>query len=87
MLTCSNEMKQLLLIVGLGIGIWGLGLFWPYINHFLTPVATAMLILGLATILLAYIVLRDQDHNDRNGKSEREHHASPPKLFRLNNHS
>ena len=79
-------MKRLI-IVSLGIGIWGLGLFFPHVNDFLTPVATAILILGLATISLAYLVLRDQDHNDRNGKSEKERRPSASKLFQLNNHS
>ena len=79
-------MKRLI-IVSLGIDVWGLGLFFPQVNNILTPVATAVLILSLATISLAYLILRDQDHNDRNGKSQKERLSSPSKLFQLNNHS
>lgn len=80
----SKEINRLLTVVGLGVGIWGLGLFWPYVNQILTPVTTAMLILGLATISLIYIAIRDQDHDDRNGTSKKEHRASQVKLHRLN---
>jgi hypothetical protein len=80
-------MKRLSIIISVGMALWGLGLFWPYLNDFLTPVAMAILILSLATISLTYLVLRDQDHNDRNGKSEKERRPSTSKLFHLNNHS
>lgn len=44
-----------LIIIGLGIFIWGLSLLWPEINQLLTPRIMVGTVLGLGTIYMARI--------------------------------
>jgi len=79
-------MKHLLKIIGLGVGIWGLSLGWPQLNLFLTSEIMAASILGLATTLLIYLILRDLDHHHPDRRSGKDRY-SRPKLIQLNHHS
>jgi hypothetical protein len=51
----SNITKGLK-IVGLGIAIWGLSLFWPEVNRLLTEPVLIKVVLGLGLVTLVYIL-------------------------------
>jgi hypothetical protein len=49
-----NKIVKGLKIVGLGIAMWGVTLFWPEINHYLTEQMLIKMVLGLALVNLIY---------------------------------
>lgn len=51
----GDKMKALR-IIGLGVVIWSLGLFWPDLNLGLTPLVMMRLALGLGLVSLAYLL-------------------------------
>jgi hypothetical protein len=52
MMKRGDKMK-VLKIIGLGVAIWGLSLFWPDLNRVFTPLMMMRLALGLG---LAYLL-------------------------------
>lgn len=48
-------MKRLLIIIGWGLALWGLSLFWPTNSLFLTPATTFWIIGGLGLLIMAYL--------------------------------
>lgn len=48
-----GDKMKVLKIIGLGVAIWGLSLFWPDLNLGLTPLVMTRLALGLG---LAYLL-------------------------------
>lgn len=52
MMKRGDKMK-VLKIIGLGVVIWGLSLFWPDLNRVFTPLMMTRLVLGLG---LAYLL-------------------------------
>lgn len=81
----NNELKQLLKVISLGIGFWGLSLLWPDVNRVLTPITMMISIAGLAIASLIYILFPGSHHHHHNGKRNKDQ-ASSAKLMRLNNH-
>jgi hypothetical protein len=55
MMKRGDKMK-VLKIIGLGVAIWGLSLFWPDLNLGLTPLVMTRLALGLGLVSLAYLL-------------------------------
>lgn len=51
----GDKMKALR-IIGLGVVIWSLGLFWPDLNLGLTPLVMMRLALGLGLVSLTYLL-------------------------------
>jgi hypothetical protein len=51
----SNLIKGMR-IAALGIALWGLSLFWPEINRFLTEAVIIKVVLGLGLVILVYIL-------------------------------
>lgn len=51
-----GDKMKVLKITGLGVVIWGLSLFWPDLNHVLTPLMMTRLALGLGLVSLAYLL-------------------------------
>jgi hypothetical protein len=72
----SNIIKGLK-IVGLGIAVWGLSLFWPEVNRLLTESALIKVLLGLGVVTLVYVLSqylgRPHDHHGRG-----QDHSSNP---------
>lgn len=56
---------QRLKIIGLGVIIWALSLFWPEINLILTETLMLKLVLGLGLGIWLYILIQqpDQPHH------------------------
>jgi hypothetical protein len=55
MMKRGDKMK-VLKIIGLGVAIWSLSLFWPDLNLGLTPLVMTRLALGLGLVSLAYLL-------------------------------
>jgi hypothetical protein len=55
MMKRGDKMK-VLKIIGLGVAIWGLSLFWPDLNLGLTPLVMMKLVLGFGLVSLAYLL-------------------------------
>jgi len=73
-----------LMIVGLGIAIWGLSLLWPEVNKALTPMAMLGLGLGISLVHL-WQEHRSQRHRNDGAGPVRPHwpnHQSRPYFIR-----
>jgi len=52
-----------LVIIGLGIAIWALSLFWPDINRVLSETMMLKSVIGLGLVMLVYEVIQHYHHN------------------------
>jgi hypothetical protein len=70
------------MIVSLGIAIWGLSLFWPEINRFLTEAVMIKVILGLGVITLVYVLHQHLSwpHDHHRTKQNDPHNPIPNNL-------
>lgn len=69
--------------IGWGLGIWGIGLFWPEVNQSLSTPAMLGLVLALGAIILAYRIgcnlLEPKGHKSlpQRPKVEQKHTSRP----------
>jgi len=71
------QVKNLSIIIGLGVTIWGLSLGWPEINGVLTPQVTLGLIAGLGVAELAHILSQHPNQRPRQHQARRDHSSRP----------
>ena len=65
-------------IIGLGVGIWGLGLIWPELNQLISARIMAGLGAGLATITLVYDLWRWHHKHRSTPGSDQPMQTIPP---------
>ena len=73
-----NNIVKGLQIVGLVIVMWGVTLFWPDINRYLTEPMLVKAILGLALVILVYDWYQHfgRPHNHHHGAGQ-DHPSNP----------
>jgi hypothetical protein len=75
-------MRKVVRIIGLGIIIWGLSLFWPEINQILPHLLMVRLLFGLSAAVVIYMLIRYlADQHDHPATGQHYPNGSVPKAL------